>query len=498
MVCAGKLSSADRMLKFLLLIQSSAKVSILVMIMISCSLEERIASEAHYHTLPLSSMLPPLVCNPTTSKGLGRKASMKVAHRFGPCSGRGGDSPTMREILLRDESRVQSIQARVRSLSLANNNINGEIMGESETVDLPAVSEYPRGGGNYFVTVGLGTPAKDVELEFDTGSDLTWTQCRPCAAACYNQSLPIFDPAASTTYSNLTCASQACSNLEATTGYPGQCDQDSNVCFYTTSYLDETYSIGELATDNLTLTSTNVVDGFVFGCGQNNSFVGGGDSAGLMGLGTAPLSIVSQTSQQFGKYFSYCLPTRTGSDGHLTFGKNNENTKNLNYTPFLKDKVGHYYIEVLAINVNGQPLSISPAVLQNPGTIIDSGTVITRLPTLAYNALRDAFKQQMTMYPLVQNPSSSLLETCYDFTNYPNPTIPEISFTFGGSNNNNVVVDLDPKGVMVPVYNDRSEVCLAFANSTDGGIFGNYQQQTFEVVYDVAGGQLGFASGGCS
>nr|GMD52939.1 aspartyl protease family protein At5g10770-like [Ipomoea batatas] len=352
----------------------------------------------------------------------------------------------MREILLRDKSRVQSIQARLRSLSLANNN-----MGELETVDLPAVNQIPSGGGNYFVTVGLGTPPKDVELAFDTGSDLTWAQCQPCAVACYDQSLPIFDPAASTTYSNLTCTSQACSQLEAATYYPGQCEENSTTCSYTSSYDDSSYSTGQLATDKLTLNSTDVVDGFIFGCGQNN-FAYDVGYGGLMGLGTSSLSI---------------------------------------------DKVGFYYIEILAIRVNEQKLPISPAVFQDPGTIIDSGTVITRLPTLAYNALRDAFKQQMTMYPLVQNPSSSLLETCYDFTNYPNPTIPEISFTFGG-NNNNVVVDLDPKGVMVPVYNDRSEVCLAFANSTDGGIFGNYQQQTFEVVYDVAGGQLGFASGGCS
>nr|GLL43684.1 aspartyl protease family protein At5g10770-like [Ipomoea trifida] len=492
----GKLS-ADRMLK--LLLQSSSANVFLLVIMISCSLEKGNASRGivdgleahHYQTLPLSSMLPPFFCKQTSSKGEGRKTSMKVVHRFSPCSARGGDSPSMREILLRDESRVESIQVRHRSFSLATNN-----MGESETVDLPAVNQSPSGVGNYIVTVGLGTPAQDVELEFDTGSDLTWTQCQPCGAAeCYNQRLPIFDPDASTTYSYVPCDSQACADLEASTGYPvDQCDEeedeDSTECSYTTSYLDGSFSTGELATDTLTLTSTNVVDGFIFGCGEDNDFTYGSDNGGIMGLGTAPLSIVSQTSQRFGNYFSYCLPTPTGSDGHLTFGKNKKNTNNLNYTPFLPSS--GYSIEVLAISVNGHQLSISPAVFQNPGTVIDSGTVITRLPTPAYNALRDAFKQHMTMYPEVQR--DSILDTCYDFTNYPNPTIPEISFTFGGD----VEVELDPRGVMAPLDYDRSAVCLAFANSTDGGIFGNYQQQTFEVVYDVAGGQLGFASGGCS
>nr|GMD79040.1 aspartyl protease family protein At5g10770-like [Ipomoea batatas] len=421
---------------------------------------------------------------------------MKVVHRFGPCSGRGGDSPSMREILLRDESRVQSIQARLRSLSLANNNNNGDMGArESETVDLPAVNESPSGVGNYIVTVGLGTPPKSVQLVFDTGSHLTWTQCEPCAIQCYKQRLPRFKPASSTTYFNLSCNSQACSELKHAT-HPGKCDSSTYTCLYNTSYGDNSYSLGELAKDKLTLTSTDVVDAFIFGCGQDNYFTYGDDIGGLMGLGTASLSIVSQTSQQFGNYFSYCLPTPTGSDGHLTFGKNNENTNNLNYTPFLPSSgnIAFYFIEVLAISVNGQQLSISPTVFQNPRTIIDSGTVITQLPTPAYNALRDAFKQQMTMYPLVLYPSTKFLDTCYDFTNYPNPTIPKISFTFGG----NLEVHLDPRGVMVPLYPNRSEVCLAFRNFTNVGIFGNYQQQTFEVVYDVAGGQLGFASGGCS
>ncbi|XP_019180473.1 PREDICTED: aspartyl protease family protein At5g10770-like [Ipomoea nil] len=480
-----------------LLLQSFSANVFLLVIMISCSLEKGNASrrlvgdlEAHHHqyqTLPLSSMLPPFDCDQTTSKGDSgpdRKVSMKVVHKFGPCSARAQNSATMTEILLRDRSRVQSLQARRhRSFSLI-----GE---SSETVHLPAVSE----SGNFFVTVGLGTPAKDVELELDTGSDFTWTQCQPCAAACYNQSLPIFDPAASTTYSNVKCASQACSDLEATTYYPSQCE-DSAVCHYTTSYFDESFSRGELATDKLTLTSTHVVDGFVFGCGHNNSLVGGGDSAGVLGLGTAPLSIVSQTSQKFGSYFSYCLPTPTGSGGHLTFGKNNKTPNNLNYTPFLKssDKLGFYYIEILSISINRQKLPISPAVFRDPGMIIDSGTTLTYLPMEAYNALRDAFKKQMTMYPMV--PSSWDYDPCYNFTDYPNPVIPTISFEFGGD----LVVDLDPRGVMI-AQDDAAEVCLAFLgnkNDNEAGVLGNYQQQTFDVVYDVAGGRLGFAPGGCS
>ncbi|RAL52966.1 hypothetical protein DM860_007734 [Cuscuta australis] len=49
--------------------------------------------------------------------------------------------------------------------------------------------------------------------------------------------------------------------------------------------------------------------------------------------------------------------------------------------------------------------------------------------------------------------------------------------------------------------NGACQVCLAFARNGDAGhpgILGNTQQQTFEVVYDVAGGKLGIGAGGCT
>jgi len=44
------------------------------------------------------------------------------------------------------------------------------------------------------------------------------------------------------------------------------------------------------------------------------------------------------------------------------------------------------------------------------------------------------------------------------------------------------------------------QVCLAFAANGDDSditIFGNVQQRTLEVVYDLGGGKIGFGAGGC-
>lgn len=99
----------------------------------------------------------------------------------------------------------------------------------------------------------------------------------------------------------------------------------------------------------------------------------------------------------------------------------------------------------------------------------------------------------MKAYPTA--PALSILDTCYDFSGYKTITVPKISFFFSGG----VEVEIGSVGILYG--SGLSQVCLAFAgNSDDGsvGIFGNVQQQTLEVVYDVGKGRIGFAPGGCS
>ncbi|KAG6437268.1 hypothetical protein SASPL_102180 [Salvia splendens] len=95
----------------------------------------------------------------------------------------------------------------------------------------------------------------------------------------------------------------------------------------------------------------------------------------------------------------------------------------------------------------------------------------------------------MKNYPAA--PAYSILDTSFDFSNYTTVTIPTVSFAFSGG----VKIDLIPSGILISVCS--TVACLAFAgngDATDTGIFGNTQQLTFEVVYDVAGGKLGFVA----
>jgi saccharopepsin len=56
----------------------------------------------------------------------------------------------------------------------------------------------------------------------DSGSDLTWTQFKPCEK-CYKQNSSLFDPDQSSTYSTVGCKSGPCTALETTSYSSGAC-----------------------------------------------------------------------------------------------------------------------------------------------------------------------------------------------------------------------------------------------------------------------------------
>nr|XP_023893755.1 aspartyl protease family protein At5g10770-like [Quercus suber]POE59492.1 aspartyl protease family protein [Quercus suber] len=373
-----------------------------------------------------------------------------------------------------------------------SNNSDGNKLRESQATTIPAKSGLTIGSGNYIVTVGLGTPKTDQKLAFDTGSDLTWVQCKPCVRQCYKQVDPIFDPSKSTSYTNISCPTPLCAQLPSARGSQQQCSNSK--CLYGIFYGDGSFTIGYYSKERLTIKS-DVVDNFVFGCGQDNEGLFKG-IAGLLGLGRGQVSLVQQAAQKYSQFFSYYLPSTTSSTGYLTLGKGSEISSSLKFTPILTLSQGKslYGLNLVGISVGGQRLSIPTSVFSTAGTIIDSGTVITRLPPTAYNALRTTFREMMRNYPMTSS-SISLFDTCYDLSKSQSVSIPRISFFFDGD----VRVDLDKVGVIVML--SQTEACLAFAgnsNPSNIAIFGNEQQKGLEVVYDVVRGRIGFRPGGCS
>ncbi|RCV21378.1 LOW QUALITY PROTEIN: hypothetical protein SETIT_4G134700v2 [Setaria italica] len=168
-----------------------------------------------------------------------------------------------------------------RSLGLKN---------DDDAVSVPTQLGSSYDTRQYVVTVGLGIRPSHKTLLLDTGSDLTWVQCKPCnSSQYYPQRLPLFDPSRSSTYKTIPCDSQECRALAA--GIDGNgCTSNWDCAFYVS---------GVYSSDALTLCAGAVVEDFHFGCGhdQEGPF---DEYDGILGLGRLPESLVWQTSGEHG------------------------------------------------------------------------------------------------------------------------------------------------------------------------------------------------------
>jgi hypothetical protein len=405
---------------------------------------------------------------------------LRLTHRHGPCAPLRASSlaaPSVADTLRADQRRAEHILRRVSGRGAPQ---LWDYKAAAATV--PANWGYDIGTSNYVVTASLGTPGMAQTLEVDTGSDLSWVQCKPCAApSCYRQKDPLFDPAQSSSYAAVPCGRSACAGLGI---YASACSAAQ--CGYVVSYGDGSNTTGVYSSDTLTLAANATVQGFLFGCGhaQSGGLFTGID--GLLGFGREQPSLVQQTAGAYGGVFSYCLPTKSSTTGYLTLGGPSGVAPGFSTTQLLPSpNAPTYYVVMLTgISVGGQPLSV-PASAFAAGTVVDTGTVITRLPPAAYAALRSAFRSGMASYPSA--PPIGILDTCYSFAGYGTVNLTSVALTFSSG----ATMTLGADGIM-------SFGCLAFASSGSDGsmaILGNVQQRSFEVRID--GSSVGFRPSSC-
>ena len=124
---------------------------------------------------------------------------------------------------------------------------------------------------------------------------------------CFKQIPPLLDPQNSSTFLNIQCNTEICLCL------PNRAWGYSSICEYYYSYADSSYSRGNLSYETFTFDSTDgqvvSIRNVVSGCGHNNDAESFDDnhSSGIVGLGRAPFSLISQLGNTSEKKFSYCL-----------------------------------------------------------------------------------------------------------------------------------------------------------------------------------------------
>ncbi|KAM5571111.1 protein ASPARTIC PROTEASE IN GUARD CELL 1 [Rosa sericea] len=394
----------------------------------------------------------------------------------------------VRTRLARDSSRVDSLNTKLQFALQGVNRADLEPMQTEirpEGLSTPVTSGTSLGSGEYFTRVGVGNPAKQFYMVLDTGSDVNWLQCQPCSD-CYQQSDPVFNPTASSTFRQLTCDAPQCSALQVSA-----CR--NNKCLYQVSYGDGSYTVGDYVTETVSFGNSGAINTVSLGCGHDNEglFVA---AAGLLGLGGGTLSLPSQVKASS---LSYCLVNRDSS-ASSTLEFNSAAPRDSVIAPLLKNrKLGtFYYVGLTGFSVGGRPLSIPPSLFQmdeagNGGIIVDSGTAITRLQTAAYNALRDAFKRLAP--DLTPAGTFALFDTCYDLSGKTSVRVPTVSFLFSGGKS----FPLPAKNYLIPVDNSGT-FCFAFAPTSSAlSIIGNVQQQGTRVSYDLANNRVGFSPNKC-
>ncbi|CAI0432910.1 unnamed protein product [Linum tenue] len=218
--------------------------------------------------------------------------------------------------------------------------------------------------GEYLVNISLGTPPFPIVAIADTGSDIIWTQCKPCTD-CYKQDAPLFG------------------ERESKTGNP------------------------------VALPKT------VIGCGHDNAGTFSPKGSGIVGLGGGPASLVSQLGSSIGGKFSYCMvpyaaakPTST-----MNFGTNAVVSGNgVLSTPLISDpsQPTFYFLQLEAVSVGSKKIAFQGSSIGGSGNIIiDSGTTLTLVPTDFFSQLSDAVETQVTGGTKTSDPEG-FFSLCYD------------------------------------------------------------------------------------
>ncbi|XP_043718364.1 probable aspartyl protease At4g16563 [Telopea speciosissima] len=411
-------------------------------------------------------------------------------------------------------------------------------------------------GSDYVLTLSLGSdPAQTISLYMDTGSDLVWFPCAPFECIlCEGK----YDTSATTPPPNVSssafvpCNSPSCSAVHSSLPSSDLCaisrcplvtietsDCSSFACppFYY-AYADGSF-IARLYRDSISIPMSSPslrLKNFTFGCAHTAL----AEPIGVAGFGRGALSLPAQLanlSPQLSSSFSYCLVSHSFNEqkfhrpSPLILGRyslNDEEKKqsvdgesDFQYTKMLDNpKYPYFYcVGLEAVSVGGSRIP-APEILKrvnskgDGGMVVDSGTTFTMLPAKLYEAVVAEFDHRVgRVYKRSRETEDQTgLSPCYYIDDSVNKAafakVPKLALHFVG----NATVVLPTRNYFYGFTNGGDGVgkkrkvgCLMLMNggidANSGGpaaLLGNYQQQGFEVMYDLEKGRVGFARKQCS
>ncbi|XP_058104492.1 probable aspartyl protease At4g16563 [Magnolia sinica] len=408
----------------------------------------------------------------------------------------------------------------------------------------PSVSLPLSPGSDYTLSISLGpTPSQPITLYLDTGSDLVWFPCAPFECIlCENKPGSSVPPPKIASAAFVPCNSAACSaahssltssHLCAIAGCPLETIETADCSPYRCPPVYYAYGDGSLIArlrrDRLSIPTSNSsafptlqLPNFTFGCAH----VSLGEPIGVAGFGRGPLSLPAQLSvlsPDLGSRFSYCLIShsfdadRLRRPSPLILGRSlsiSEGDVQVEfiYTPMLENPKHPYFycVGLKAVTVGKYRIPATSDLMQvdgegNGGMVIDSGTTFTMLPERMYGMVMKKFDLGIGgNYKRATEVEEEMgMGLCYYYEGKENVKVPKIVLHFVG--NGSVV--LPRKNYFLGFEREKRKVgCVMLMNGGDlmesgGGpaaTLGNFQQQGFEVVYDLEQRRVGFARRQCA
>ncbi|XP_075482233.1 aspartic proteinase nepenthesin-1-like [Primulina tabacum] len=420
----------------------------------------------------ISSFVPPTVSTSRLMGGSDLKTGFHVTLKRVDSGGNFTKFELLKRAMGRGRKRVDRIHAMVLA-----------------TVDVRVEAPIHAGNGEFLMDLSIGTPPVSYSAILDTGSDLIWTQCKPCTQ-CFNQPSPLFDPKKSSSFSKLPCSSDLCTALPMSSCSDGNCE-------YLYTYGDTSSTQGFMAAETFTFDNVSVPN-IGFGCGLDNEGGGFDQGAGLVGLGRGSLSLVSQLDEP---KFSYCLTsiesTKISKLLMGTLASDIDLSRDTKTTPLIKNpsSPSFYYLSLKGITVGDTllPIKSSTFAIKKDGTggvIIDSGTTITYLEKQAFELVKKEFISQIK-FPVADASGETQLNLCFTIpSNTQKIEVPTLVFHFEGA-------DLVLPGENYFIADSSGIMCLAIGASHGLSIFGNYQQQNLLVVHDLVKETMSFVPKQC-
>ncbi|CAI0399469.1 unnamed protein product [Linum tenue] len=362
--------------------------------------------------------------------------------------------------------------------------------------------------GIYFTKVKLGTPAREFNLQIDTGSDLTWLNSKSCPtcprSSRFGIELNPYEAAASSTSKPISCSDKICAAVAPRNA--SRCPRNDQLCGYALEYMDGATTSGNYMADTFHFesipsgsTTPNASAAILFGVSTYRSGVLAETTLavdGIFGFGKGNLSVLSQLYYRgiTPRVFSHCLKGEGTGGGVFVLGE--ITAPRMVYTPLVPSQP-HYSLHLESIAVDGQTVPVDPRAFTpsaDRATFIDTGTTLSYLVEEAYDPFVHSVNAAVSKFGTPRMKNGYL---CYPISSSICSLFPPVSLNFVGG----ASMLLKPEQYLVlydVMTQDGSMWCIGFRKLQGLTILGDLVIKDKIFVYDLVRQRVGWVDYDCS